>query len=341
MCGAGSSTPAVPVPPVLQVRSVNVQFNTAGGWLTAVQDFDLDIAPGDRIGLVGESGSGKTVTGLALMGLLPARTSRVSGSVRFDGQDLQRLPESARRRYRGRKLAMIFQEPMSALDPLFSIGEQISETLLAHFPLTRRAARAQAVDLLESVGIPSPRQRAADYPHQLSGGMRQRAMIAIALACEPAVLIADEPTTALDVTVQAQIVDLLLRLCADRGTALLMITHDLGLVAETCARLVTMYAGQAVEEADIDAVLHRPLHPYSSALLRSIPSLSPPKTRLPAIPGRVPGLAAMPTGCRFAARCGFAQPACVAEEQLLTPAGAGRRVRCGRHAELALPGAVA
>jgi peptide/nickel transport system ATP-binding protein len=273
------------------------------------------------------------------MGLLPRHAARTRGTVRLAGRDLLALPERAMRPVRGRRIGMIFQEPMSALDPVFTIGEQIEETVRAHFRLSGREVRERAIEALDAVGIPSPRQRLGSYPHQLSGGMRQRVMIAIALACEPELLIADEPTTALDVTVQGQIMDLLQERSARLGTALLLITHDLGVVAESCSRVVTMYAGQVVESAAVDEVMPNPLHPYTSGLLRSLPKLSPRKQTLPSIGGRVPPPWDMPPGCRFAPRCGHARPGCVAP-QILHAVG-DRLVRCCRQAELALPGAVA
>jgi peptide/nickel transport system ATP-binding protein len=234
---------------------------------------------------------------------------------------------------------MIFQEPMTALDPVFTVGEQIIETLLAHFPMQRREARERAVAALAQVGISLPQRRVDDYPHVLSGGMRQRVMIAIALACDPSLLIADEPTTALDVTIQAQIVDLLLRLVSDRGTALLFISHNIGVVAECCTRMITMYAGQVIEDGPVDEVLERPLHPYSSGLLRALPHFSQRRGVLAAIPGRVPTLGEMPDGCRFAPRCGHALPPCEAP-LAMAPALPLHGVRCCRWRELELPGAL-
>ena len=249
------------------------------------------------------------------------------------------LSPRALRRVRGGRIGMMFQEPMSALDPVFTVGEQIAETLRTHRGLGRAAAHERAVALLDSVGIPLPRRRAESYPHQLSGGMRQRAMIAIAIACEPALLIADEPTTALDVTVQAQIIKLLVLLSERTGTALLFITHDLGVIAETCTRVLTLYAGQVVEDAPADMLLLRPRHPYTSGLLRSLPRLAERKTRLPSIPGRVPAPSAMPEGCRFARRCPHQRPPCARPQALdQMPGGA---VRCCRSGELDLRGAAA
>jgi peptide/nickel transport system ATP-binding protein len=333
--------PPDPLPdaPLLEVSGLDVLFRTGNGEMAVVSDLSFSVAAGESVGLVGESGCGKTVTGLAIMGLLPRHAARTRGTVRLTGCDLLALPEKAMRPVRGRRIGMIFQEPMSALDPVFTIGEQIEETVRAHFRLPGRQVRERAIEALDAVGIASPRQRLASYPHQLSGGMRQRVMIAIALACEPELLIADEPTTALDVTVQGQIMDLLQECRTRLGTALLLITHDLGVVAESCSRVVTMYAGQVVESAPVDEVLPNPLHPYTSGLLRSLPKLSPRKQALPSIGGRVPPPWDMPPGCRFGPRCGHARPGCAAP-QILQAVG-DRLVRCCRWAELALPGAVA
>jgi peptide/nickel transport system ATP-binding protein len=324
---------------LLDMQGVSVFFRGAVGEVQATRSISLTIAPGEMVGLVGESGCGKSVTGLAIMGLLPAATSRVVGRILLDGEDLLAAPPARLRRLRGRRLSMIFQEPMSALDPVFTIGEQISETVLAHHRVSRREAYDRTIEALRRVGIPEPQLRYDAYPHELSGGMRQRAMIAIALVCEPALLIADEPTTALDVTVQAQIVDVLGELCAELGMALLFVTHDLGLVSQTCSRLVTMYAGEVVEDRRTDDVLVRPGHPYSSGLLRSLPAFTRRKANLPAIPGRVPAPDETGLGCRFEPRCAHARPPCLAPQALLpVPQGA---VRCCRYAQLALPGVLA
>ncbi|WP_254070563.1 ABC transporter ATP-binding protein [Acidisphaera sp. L21] len=319
--------------PLLSVRGLGIGFDGT----PAVADVSFDIHARETVGLVGESGCGKSVTGLAIMGLLPPRAVQVSGSVRLAGQELLGLPDRAMRRVRGRRIGMIFQEPMSALDPVFTIGEQITETLVAHIRLSAAQARERAVAALADVGIAQPRERLDSYPHQLSGGMRQRVMIAIALACEPELLIADEPTTALDVTVQGQILDLLQDCSARLGTALLLITHDLGVVAESCARVLTMYAGQVVETAQVGRALAHPRHPYTSGLLRSLPRLGTPGQRLQSIGGRVPPPWDMPPGCRFAPRCQHVEPRC-ALPQALEPDSRGA-VRCCRHGELALPGA--
>ena len=321
--------------PLLDVSGLTISFRQGGNDVAVISDLSFAIQPGESVGMVGESGFGNTVTGLSLLSLLPPETARVSGRIGFEGVDLTTLHPRDMQAIRGRRIAMIFQEPMSALDPVFTIGQQISETIRAHFPVNAKETRERAIYALAAVGIPLPARRYDEYPHQLSGGMRQRAMIAIALSCEPRLLIADEPTTALDVTVQAQILDLLLALTAKSGTALLFITHDLGVVAEACSRVLTMYAGQLVEDATVDDVLTRPLHPYTSGLLRSLPRLSAAKSVLPAIPGRVPTNAEWQAGCRFAPRCSHALVACDAPQLLR---GEPHRVRCGRYAELSLPG---
>jgi peptide/nickel transport system ATP-binding protein len=321
---------------LLSVRNLGVSMRTRQGRLRITEGITFDLAPGERVGIVGESGCGKSVTGLALLGLLPPRSSEVTGQILLDGRDLNALREAERRRLRGRTIAMIFQEPMSALDPVFTIGEQIGESLRTHFGTPRREARERAIDMLNRVGIPDPARRCDEYPHQLSGGMRQRAMIAIALACEPKVLVADEPTTALDVTIQAQVIELLLRMSEDLGTAVIFITHDIGVVAETCQRVLTMYLGQIVEDAPTDAVLSRPRHPYTSALMRSLPKLSPWKAELPSIPGRVPSLTAVPAGCRFAPRCGFVRDECAAPQAMQS--GPWGQARCWQAATRELKG---
>jgi peptide/nickel transport system ATP-binding protein len=324
---------------LLDVSGLNVFFKQPGGGeIRVISDLSFTVAHGESVGLVGESGCGKTVTGLSLLSLLPPEITRVTGRIGFEETDLTSLSDRQMRDVRGRSIAMIFQEPMSALDPVFTVGEQIAETIRTHFRVGPKEAKAGAIAALADVGIPLPARRYDEYPHQLSGGMRQRAMIAIALSCEPKLLIADEPTTALDVTIQAQIVDLLLDLTEKKGTALLFITHDLGVVAEACSRVITMYAGEVVEDAAVDDVLVNPQHPYTSGLLRSIPRLSIPKTLLPAIPGRLPALAELGSGCRFAPRCAHALPEC-AQAQALR-GDVSHRVRCCRYAELSLAGAV-
>jgi len=325
---------------LLQVEDLSIAFHTASGPLPVTRGVAFSIAPGERLGVVGESGCGKTVTGLSILRLLPRRGTEISGRILFEGRDLATLPEPQMREIRGRDIAMIFQEPMTALDPVFTVGEQIGEAWRTHFPGSRAGVRERVIEALAKVGIPLPARRHDEYPHQLSGGMRQRVMIAMALICEPKLLIADEPTTALDVTVQAQITDLLLEISERAGTALMFITHDLGVVAEVCTRMITMYAGEVVEDAPVDDALIRPRHPYTSGLLRSLPRLAERRKQLPSIPGRVPTPAMMPPGCRFRERCAHAAPGCEREQEL-APIEAGRRVRCARAAELHLPGAIA
>ncbi len=324
--------------PLLVVDKLNIYFDMAHGLMQAANDISFTVHAGERVGIVGESGCGKTVTGLSLLGLLPRPITRVTGRADFDGQNLLDMPREKLRQISGSRIGMIFQEPMRALDPVFTIGEQITETLRAHTGIGRREARARTIEALAEVGIPSPARRYDDYPHQLSGGMQQRVMIAMALVCRPKLLIADEPTTALDVTVQAQIIDLLYKISEDTGTALLFITHDLGVVAELCTRVLILYAGQIVEDASIESVYRTPRHPYTSALFQSMPRLSLRGKPLPSIGGRVPSFANMPQGCRFRERCGHAQPACVARPEI--EALDQGRVRCFRARELALPGAV-
>ena len=330
--------------PLLALRDVTIAFRTSRGELPVTRKVSFEIGRGERVGLVGESGCGKTVTGLSILRLLPTDVAHVQGRIDFDGQDLATLPEPQMRAVRGRDVAMIFQEPMSALDPVFTIGTQISEAWLAHFSGSKREARDRVEHALAQVGIPLPKRRFDEYPHQLSGGMRQRVMIAMAIICEPKLLIADEPTTALDVTVQAQITDLLRELSERTGCAMLFITHDLGVVAETCTRMLTMYAGEVVEDAPVDDVLRRPRHPYTSGLLCSLPRMSERHEKLSSIPGRVPSPAEMPAGCRYRPRCDFAVQPCESE-QVLTPmpaefAGTMRQARCVRAHELELRGSV-
>lgn len=324
---------------LISVRGAGIRFKTAQGVWQATRKIDFDIAPGERVGIVGESGCGKTITGLSILRLLPNNLSGLDGSIRFGDLDLVSCSTRQMRSVRGSRIAMIFQEPMSALDPVFTVGHQISETLRVHTKVSKKEARERTIEMLKRVGIASPERRIDDYPHQLSGGMRQRVMIAAALICGPQLLIADEPTTALDVTVQAQILELLRDLSVTSKTALMLITHDLGVVAETCTRMITMYAGEVIEDAPVDAALVRPLHPYTSGLLRSLPHLSPRRGKLASIPGRVPSLSDMPNGCRFRARCPYAVEGCEKEQELLD-AGDGRKTRCWRFRDIELPGAL-
>ena len=294
--------------PLLDIRNLNVDFSSTGGVVRAVDGVTLQIEKGDVLGIVGESGSGKSVSMMAMMGLVPF-PGRVSADVlSFEGRDLLDLPERERRRIVGKDIAMIFQDPTTSLNPSFTISYQLTETLRMHEGMDRKAAKQRAVDLLAQVGIPSPASRLNSYPHQLSGGMNQRVMIAMAIACNPKLLIADEPTTALDVTIQAQILDLLLSLQRDRNMALILITHNMGVVADTVDRVAVMYAGQIVEERDTDSLFRSPQHPYTAALLGARPEACEGQGRLATIPGVVPGLYDRPRGCLFSPRCAYATP---------------------------------
>ncbi|HXB81473.1 MAG TPA: ABC transporter ATP-binding protein [Bradyrhizobium sp.] len=318
-------------PPLIEISDLRVTFHGDDGRaLHAVDAVDLDVPNGSTLGLVGESGCGKSVTSLAIMGLLPKQSAEITGSIRFDGFDLLNVPDQTLRDLRGNRLAMIFQEPMTSLNPSFTIGDQIVETILRHRGGTRSAARRRAIELLRRVHIPSPERRIDEYPHKLSGGMRQRVMIAMALACDPQLLIADEPTTALDVTLQAQILDLMRELKAQSGAAIILITHDLGVVAEVCDEVAVMYAGEIVERASVDELFANPQHPYTVGLLGSIPRLGRRTSHLATIEGMVPNMARPPSGCRFAARCPFAKAACVAAPppfKNLSPAHWSRCIR--------------
>ena len=295
--------------PLLSVRGLEVVFATPRGPLHAVDGVDLDVRPGEILGLVGESGSGKSVTLRAILGLLRG-SARVSGKVSFQGEDLLGAPRRRLEQIRGAGIGMIFQEPMTALNPVLTIGVQIEETLAAHGLRDARGRRARAVELMREVGIPAPEARLANYPHEFSGGMRQRAMIAIALAASPRLLLADEPTTALDVTIQDQILRLLKRLASELGMAMILVTHDLGVVAETCDRVSVMYAGRVAETAPVEALFAAPRHAYTHALLRSAPQGGQPRTPLSPIRGQPPQLSEPMPGCAFAPRCDFAQPTC-------------------------------
>jgi peptide/nickel transport system ATP-binding protein len=333
-----SSTPLSSTPPLLEVKKLSIAFRTRNGVLPVTNEVSFSIGKAERLGLVGESGCGKTVTGLALMRLLDPALAVVTGEIWLNGRNILALPEREMRSLRGRELAMIFQEPMSALDPVFTVGDQISDAFRAHFPHRSNEAKERTLSLLAQVGIAAPQERYNDYPHQMSGGMRQRIMIAMALICEPQLIIADEPTTALDVTVQAQIMELMRELSDRTGTSLLFITHDLGVVAETCQRMVTMYAGQVVEDAPVDSALLTPLHPYTSGLLRSLPRFAKRREPLGSIPGRVPAPQDMIEGCRFKPRCAFATLNCENEQVLEIVLGSQSKVRCVRAGELSLPG---
>jgi oligopeptide/dipeptide ABC transporter ATP-binding protein len=315
---------------LLEVRNLRTEFGLEQGTVRAVDDVSFDVRRGEMLGIVGESGSGKSITSLSILGLLPPRGRIASGSVRLDGTDLLSLPDPERRAVRGRRVAMIFQDPMTSLNPYLRIGEQLAEGPVLHLGLSQKDAERRAKELLERVHIPDAGARLRSYPHELSGGMRQRVMIAMALLCDPELLIADEPTTALDVTVQAQILDLLQELRTERGLSILLITHDLGVVATRCDRVLVMYAGRIVESAPALELFRQPLHPYTLALLRSLPRIDQKaKTRLEAIPGMPPRLDRGPfTECSFAPRCRFVHDACRREDPPLVPASPERLRRC-------------
>jgi oligopeptide/dipeptide ABC transporter ATP-binding protein len=315
--------------PLLAVDDLRVEFWTARGTVYAVNGISFDIAPGETLGIVGESGCGKSVTSLALLGILP-RSGRVpTGTAMFEGRDLLTLPDDQLRKVRGREIAMIFQDPMTSLNPVLTVGRQIREALEAHFGMERAAADKRAADLLDQVGIPSAKVRLKDYPHQFSGGMRQRAMIAMALACEPKLLIADEPTTALDVTIQAQILELLRALVADRDTALIMITHDLGVVAGMCERVNVMYAGMFMETGSAEQLFARPRHPYTLGLLQSVPRLDAGRRqRLHPIEGSPRNMLSPPASCPFAPRCRYEVEQSREEVPPLEELEPGHRVAC-------------
>ncbi|HTT14016.1 MAG TPA: ABC transporter ATP-binding protein [Burkholderiaceae bacterium] len=317
---------------LLEIRGLKTHFATDDGWLHAVDGVDLTIEQGETVALVGESGCGKTVTAMTVLKLIAMPPGRiVAGEVLWQGRDLVPLGADAMRHIRAKEIAIVFQEPMTSLNPVYTVGEQIAEVVRLHEGLSRRAALECAVEMLRLVHIPTPEQRVRDYPHQFSGGMRQRVMIAMALSCRPKLLIADEPTTALDVTIQAQVLELLAELKAKFGMALMLITHAMGVVAETAQRVVVMYAGKVIEEAPADELFAHPRHPYTQGLIRSIPRIDTAaarKTRLEAIPGVVPKLIAPPEGCRFAPRCKYAMDICTRATPPLRDAAPGHRVAC-------------
>jgi len=315
--------------PLLSIRDLQVSFGAKNGPVQALRGVDLDLHAGECLGLVGESGSGKSLTALAALGLLPEAATVTAGRVMFDGQDLLTLPRQSLDAIRGRRIGMIFQEPMTALNPIMTVGEQIGGPLRRHLGLSRAVARARSIELLSLVGIPAPDKRAAAYPHELSGGMRQRVMIAMALSCDPQVLIADEPTTALDVTIQAQVLDLLRRLRQELNLAVVIITHDFGVVAELTDRVAVMYGGRVVEEATALRLFDAPSHPYSVGLLAATPSLETPSVRrLPTVGGAVPHLTEMPTGCAFHPRCPERFAPCAGQAPPLEPVEDGHRAAC-------------
>jgi peptide/nickel transport system ATP-binding protein len=316
---------------LLEVQGLKTEFKRGGGSITAVAGVDFHIKKGEVLGLVGESGCGKSVTSLSIMRLLKDTPGKIAGgAVRFEGTDLTSISEKEMRRIRGNEMAMIFQEPMTSLNPVLRIGLQLAEPIMLHLGYGRKKAREHAIHMLKLVGIPRAEELVDDYPHQLSGGMRQRVMIAMAMSCNPKLLIADEPTTALDVTIQAQILDLMKRLKEEQDMGMLLITHDLGVVAELCDRVVVMYAGRVVEEASVHELFANPKHPYTKGLIQSVPKLRQNVRRLDSIKGNVPDLSQMPQGCKFAPRCSFVMESCLTKEPALLPIEgfADRKSRC-------------
>ena len=316
---------------ILEVSNLKVQFPTRRGVLTAIDDISFSIAPGEVLGVVGESGAGKSITGMAVIGLLEPPGRIAGGEVRLEGRRIDNLPHEQLRRIRGRQIGVIFQDPLTSLNPLYTIGQQLEETILTHLPLNKDQARERALSLLREVGIPAPEARYSNYPHHFSGGMRQRVVIALALAADPRLLIADEPTTALDVSIQAQIISLLKRLAAERGAAVMLITHDMGVIAETAHRVAVMYAGRIAEIGPVRDVIHAPRHPYTVGLMGSIPKISARETRLVQIDGAMPRLTAIPPGCAFNPRCPRRFERCRAERPDLLNAGSSRAA-CWLHA---------
>jgi peptide/nickel transport system ATP-binding protein len=318
-------------PALLEVRNLRVEFPTRRGTLVAIDDISFSIAPGEILGVVGESGAGKSLTGAAIIGLLDPPGRIASGEIRFEGRRIDNLPYEEMRKVRGRHIGAIFQDPLTSLNPLYTVGRQIVETIQAHLPVNAEEARARAVKLLQETGIPAAEQRIDQYPHQFSGGMRQRVVIALALAAEPRLIVADEPTTALDVSIQAQIISLLKRLCKDHGAAVMLVTHDMGVIAETCDRVAVMYAGRIAEIGPVHDVIHSPAHPYTAGLMGSIPAMDEDRERLLQIDGAMPRLTAIPKGCAFNPRCPQAFDRCRSERPDLLPAGA-TRAACWLHA---------
>ncbi|HXF62852.1 MAG TPA: ABC transporter ATP-binding protein [Caldilineaceae bacterium] len=320
--------------PLLEVQGLKTYFYTEDGVVQAINGVDFVIRPGEVMGLVGESGSGKSVTSLSIMRLLPASGKIVEGKILLDGRDLVQLPEDEMVELRGDELSMIFQQPTSCLNPVFRIGDQIAETIMVHQKLRKQEAWRQAIEMLRKVGIPDPERRATAFPHEISGGQAQRVMIAMALSCLPKLLIADEPTTALDVTIQAQILDLMRKLRSETGTAILLITHDMGVIAEMCDSVAVMYAGQIVEYTDVYTLFDNPLHPYTEGLLSAIPVLGEVQETLAVIPGSVPNLIDLPPGCKFAPRCPYAKDYCTEHDPALLEVRPNQKVRCFmRHPE--------
>jgi peptide/nickel transport system ATP-binding protein len=319
---------------ILEVKNLRVEFPTRRGTLVALDEVSFHIDKGEILGVVGESGAGKSITGLAVIGLLERPGRIAAGEVRLAGRRIDNLPHEEMRKLRGRKIGVVFQDPLTSLNPLYTVGHQLVETITTHLPLSRNQARERAVALLKEVGIPGAEGRFEHYPHQFSGGMRQRVVIALAIAAEPSLIIADEPTTALDVSIQAQIIALLKRLSAERGTAVMLITHDMGVIAETSHRVAVMYAGRIAEVGPVREVIHAPRHPYTAGLMGSIPKISSQKQKLTQIEGAMPRLNAIPPGCAFNPRCPKRFARCVAERPDLLPVGAGAAA-CWLHAPAA------
>ncbi len=313
---------------MLDVRGLKVFFDGAYGTTQILNGIDFSIRKGETLGLVGESGCGKSMTALSVMRLLKSPPARIEGSIRFDGRELLSLPEIEMQKIRGNQISMIFQDPMTSLNPSFTVGYQLEEVFRLHQGMNRKEARERAVDALRMVNVAMPEERVKNYPYQMSGGMRQRVMIAMALACQPMLLIADEPTTALDVTVQAQVLDLIGNLKTKLNTAVAFITHDLGVVSEMCDRAIVLYCGEIMEEADISSLFNKPAHPYTRGLLHALPQLGEKKDKLYVIPGMVPPAGQFPTGCVFAPRCERATERCFAQKPELTRLGEGHSVRC-------------
>jgi len=307
--------------PLLEVKNLRVEFPTRRGTLLALDDISFAISPGEVLGVVGESGAGKSLTGAAIIGLLEPPGRIAAGEIRLEGQRIDHLPYEQMRTIRGRKIGAIFQDPLTSLNPLYTIGRQLTETIQTHLPVSSEEARRRAIRLLEETGIPAAEQRIDQYPHQFSGGMRQRVVIALALAAEPKLIVADEPTTALDVSIQAQIISLLKRLCKEHGAAVMLVTHDMGVIAETADRVAVMYAGRIAEIGPVADVIHRPQHPYTMGLMGSIPSMTGAAERLTQIDGSMPRLTAIPAGCAFNPRCPRATERCRRERPDLMPAG--------------------
>ena len=317
--------------PLLQVKNLRVEFPTRRGNLLALDDVSFDIAPGEILGVVGESGAGKSLTGAAIIGLLEPPGRIAAGEVRLEGARIDNLPYERMRAIRGRKIGAIFQDPLTSLNPLYTIGRQLVETISTHLPMNQAQARERAIALLKETGIPAAEARIDQYPHQFSGGMRQRVVIALALAAQPKLIVADEPTTALDVSIQAQIITLLHRVCREHGAAVMLVTHDMGVIAETCDRVAVMYAGRIVEIGPVDAVINAPQHPYTVGLMGSIPSMDQDRPRLLQIDGSMPRLNAIPAGCAFNPRCPHAFDRCRTERPDLLDAGVSRSA-CWLHA---------